>query len=197
MSEFSIWGIVKGAFDTSPFLAAIVLLILWLGFCWKFRLITVGKKNPLPDRLLASLSVQKMDGEHMTLDQFHILEVFPNQSAVGIKSSSSNKEIKEDDVWRFNEIYKVYMTMIARGMIVRYTTLVVLFVLIAFGVMYMAQPSKDVSLLSVANVIGAGALLPLSILSMLSFSMMLLSAHHIPVDIISGKSAKDIILFSC
>lgn len=191
------WQMIKAAFEASPYLAAVMALIFWLGLCWKFRLVAIGLRRSLPNTLLATFTVSLEEASPTTLEVLHAVTVKPKpESNPGnpAEATASSEDMETD--WKLAEIYQVYWALIARGQIVRYTTVLVAFAALSLLVMYIAQPTESVSLLNVANMIGVGAFLPLAILGLLSLVMVLLSVHQLPCKAISTQKPRTIILFA-
>jgi hypothetical protein len=191
------WQIIKTAFETSPYLAAMVALILWLGFCWKFRLVAIGRRRSLPTMLLAEFEVSVEQTEPVTLDTLHAVTVKPKRQgnpAAPTEGKANGEEVGAE--WNLAEVYQIYWTLVARGEVIRYTTTLIAFAALALFVMFLAQPTASVSLLNVANAIGVAAFLPLAILFLLSLVLILLSAHQLPCDVISKTKPQTIMLFA-
>lgn len=191
------WQMIKTTFEASPYLAAVMALIFWLGFCWKFRLVTIGRRRSLPNMLLATFTASLEEASPATLKALHTAAVKPKpQSEPGnpAETTASSEDVRAD--WKLGEVYQIYWALIARGQIVRYTTVLIAFAALSLLVMRLAQPTESVSLLNVANMIGVGAFLPLAILGLLSLIMVLVSAHQIPCNAISTEKPRTIILFA-
>lgn len=191
------WQLIKEAFDASPYLGAVVALIFWLGFCWKFRLVDIGNRRSLPEMLLSAFTVPFTETNGIGLEQLHVKTVEP-KSPTNPKdrpeTTSSGDQARTP--WKLADVYQVYWALVARGQVVRYTTVLVTFSALSLLVMYVAQPTDKVSLLSVANVVGVGAVLPLAVLGLLALVVLLLSAHQLPCSALSTKKPLTVILFA-
>lgn len=191
------WQLIKTAFDSSPYLAAVIALILWLSFCWSFRLVTVGSRNSLPEILLSAFVVPKQTDAHSAIKSLHTLIASPlPQYSTKPPEASAVETDDGKSQWTLGEIYQIYWTLIARGHVVRYTTMLILFAFLCLLVMNVAQPKESVSLLNVANTVGVATLIPLSALGLLSFAIALLSAHQLPCRHIRAEKPLTTILFA-
>ena len=193
------WKIIKTAFETSPYLGAIVALFFWLFFCWKFRLVAIGRRQSFPDMLLASFNLNSEIGTSVTLKELNAINVESKtpQNPQSTPSATAGGEEEGAHInWRLVEIYQIYWTLISRGHVVRYTTVLIAFAALSLLIMHLAQPAESVSLLNVANMIGVGAFFPLAILGLLSLIMVLFSAHKIPCKPISEEKPRTIIFFA-
>lgn len=192
MTTTEVWRIVQSAFAASPYLAAVIALLFWLGFSWKYRLVAIGRKKSLPSIILDAfaLGVDVQRGQRLaTLAE---VETLVNPTPAGAASHSDSCT----HAWKVGEVYLIYWIIIARGQVIRYTSLLVLFAAGSLAVMKLAQPRESVSLLNVANFLGVWTLLPLAVLSLLSFVLLICSAHQLPCSGIKEHKPGTIIPFA-
>ena len=191
------WQIIKGAFETSPYLAAVVALVLWLAFCWKFRLVGIGLRRSLPNMLLEAFTVEVTEETASTLKVLNghiVTHKKPQNPAEATELPSDTDQAHAN--WQLGEVFQIYWALIARGLIVRYTTLLITFSGISLLIMYLAKPKESVSLENVTNMIGIGSFLPLAILGLLSLLLVLCSAHQLPCKGISDEKPQNVIFFA-
>lgn len=194
MTLTNLWKMVADAFGASPYLGALFALVLWLSFCWKFRLVTIGRKHSLQDRILATFSLESRHETGTTLDALSNACVLPNSS---IECDNPDKNANSaTHTWTVREIFQIYWSINARGRVIKYTTLLIVFAAFCLLFMHLAQPRENVSLLNVANILGVWTFVPLAMLALLSLVIVLSTTHQLPCVGIKEQKPHTIILFA-
>lgn len=170
-------------FLSSPSKGIMSFLAAWVLMCWIYKLVVMGRNRDFSDVVLRPFSIRL--GDSLDLPSL-------NKERLKVNSEHDDEELH----WTVSGVYLAYWSVLAKRFMLLCVTIISIICMASLGIMYLAQPTSEVSLTNVIEFLSFYLFLPCLVsLMLISIGKAYGVVHKVPSKFNTDQNGLFVILF--